>query len=122
MIARPWAPSRKNDDDRPAAEATRRSVVAPAQRSAKAKRKALTKRTEDDLPVHSFQTLLADLATMAKNRVRFGQDPGVTTTTLTQPTAVQQRALELLGIPANPAGSDLTSLAPASTPVAFPNP
>ena len=92
------APILFDDDDKPAAEAARRSVVAPAQRSAKAQRKALTKRTEDDLPVHSFQTLLADLATMAKNHVRFGQDPGVTTTTFTQPTAVQQRALNLLGI------------------------
>jgi hypothetical protein len=109
------APILFDDDDQPAAEAARHSVVAPAQRSAKAKRKALTKRTEDDLPVHSFQTLLADLATMAKNHVRFGQDPGVTATTLTQPTVVQQRALQLLGIP-------LTSPAPASTPVALPNP
>ena len=116
------APILFDDDDKSAAQAARRSVVAPAQRSAKAKRKALTKRTEDDLPVHSFQTLLADLATLAKNRVRFGQDPGVTTTTLTQPTAVQQRALELLGISVNPAGFDLTSPAPASTPVALPNP
>ena len=92
------APILFDDDDKPAAEAARRSVVAPAQRSAKAKRKALTKRTEDGLPVHSFQTLLADLATMAKNHVRFGQNPGVTTTTVTRSTVVQQRALDLLGI------------------------
>jgi len=103
------APILFEDDDKPAAEAARRSVVGPAQRSAKAKRKARTKRTEDDSPVHSFQTLLRDLATLAKNRVRFGQDPGVTTTTLTQPTAVQQRALDLLRI--NP-----TSPAPDATP------
>ncbi len=109
------APILFDDNVPPAAQAARGSVVAPAQRSAKAKRKALTKRTEDDLPVHSFQTLLRDLATLAKNRVRFGQDPGVTTTTLTQPTAVQQRALELLGIP-------LTGSAPDSTPAALPKP
>ena len=109
------APILFDDDDKPAAQAARRSVVAPAQRSAKAKRKALTKRTDDDLPVHSFQTLLADLATLAKNHVRFGQNPGVTTTTLTQPTAVQQRALELLRIP-------LTGSAPDSTPAALPTP
>ena len=109
------APILFDDDDKPAAQAARGSVVTPAQRSAKAKRKARTKRTEDDLPVHSFQTLLADLATLAKNQVRFGQDPGVTTTTLTQPTAVQQRALELLRIP-------LTGSAPDSTPAALPNP
>jgi len=109
------APILFDDDDKPAAQAARRSVVAPAQRSAKAKRKARTKRTEDDLPVHSFQTLLADLATLAKNHVRFGQNPGVTTTTLTQPTAVQQRALERLRI-------SLTGSAPDSTPAALPTP
>ncbi len=92
------APILFDDDDKPAAEAARGSVVAPAQRSPKAKRKALTQRTEDDLPMHSFQTLLADLATLGKNHVRLGQNPSVTTTTLTRATAVQQRALDLLGI------------------------
>ncbi|WP_017328136.1 hypothetical protein [Synechococcus sp. PCC 7336] len=38
--------------------------------SVRAKAKARKKRTEDNLPVHSFQTLLADLATIAKNQVQ----------------------------------------------------
>ena len=95
-----------------------RPPAAAWSRRPNAKRKALTKRTENDLPVHSFPTLLADLATLAKNQIRFGQDPGVTATTLTQPTAVQQRARELLGIPANPTGFDL----PSPTPAALPHP
>ena len=41
-----------------AAEAARKSIVSPAERSPKAKSKDLFKRTEDGMPVHSFQTLL----------------------------------------------------------------
>lgn len=59
-----------DDDDRPQAQAARRSIVAPAQRSAAAKHKALTNQTADGLPVHSFQTLLSDLATIVKNRIQ----------------------------------------------------
>ena len=57
------APILFDDDDKASAEAQRESVVQPAQRSVKALMKARTQRTEDDLPVHSFQTLLQDLAT-----------------------------------------------------------
>jgi len=87
------------DDDDPAAAAARRSsVVAPAQRSQRAERKAHTKQTPAQQPVHSFQTLLADLATLAKNHVRFGGSDAATTTIYTQPTPLQQRALELLKV------------------------
>jgi hypothetical protein len=58
-----------DDDDPAAAEAARRSVVAPAQRSPCAQRKAFTKLTADDTPVHSFQTVMSDLATLARNRI-----------------------------------------------------
>jgi hypothetical protein len=53
------------DTDKQAAEALRTSVVAPAQRV----RKQTTKPTPDGLPVHSSQTLLADLATIARNTI-----------------------------------------------------
>ena len=46
------------------------SPVAPASRSSKALRKAHSKRTQDNFPVHSFGTILADLATIVKNRVQ----------------------------------------------------
>jgi hypothetical protein len=89
-----------DDDDQAAAAALRTSIVAPAQRSPRAKAKAATKRTEDGWPVHSFQTLLADLATLTQNQVRpLGAD-GVTLDILTTPTPLQQRAFELLGVSA----------------------
>ncbi len=53
-----------DDDDKATGEAVRRSVVAPAQRSPQARAKALTKRTDEGTPVHSFHTLLRDLRTM----------------------------------------------------------
>ena len=58
-----------DDEDPDAAEAARASPVAPAQVSESAQRKARSQRTAAGLPVHSFRTLLADLATVAKNQV-----------------------------------------------------
>ena len=57
------------DDDKPAAQATRPSPVAPATRSPRALAKAATKQTPADLPVHSFGSLLADLATICLNTI-----------------------------------------------------
>jgi transposase len=93
------APMLFDDDDKSQAQAARRSIVAPAQRSAAARRKAFTKQTADGLPVHSFQTLLADLATIVKNRIHPADKSIPTFDMLTQPTAIQQRALDLLGVP-----------------------
>lgn len=92
------APILFDDDDRAAGQRRRNSVVAPAQRSARAERKAATKETADGQPVHSFQTLLVDLATLAKNRVRFGGGEAATMTVYTQPTPLQKRALDLLQV------------------------
>jgi len=60
------APLLFDDEEKAAAEALRASVVAPAQPSAKARRKASRQRTDEGAPVHSFQTLFADLATIVK--------------------------------------------------------
>lgn len=92
------APILFDDDDKGQAQAARKSIVGPAQRSIAANKKAMTKRTADGLPVHSFQTLLADLATIVKNRI---QPTGKTVPgfdILTTPTAPQQRAFDLLGV------------------------
>ena len=102
-MRRALAPILFDDDDREAGEALRRSVVAPAERSPQAQHKAQTKRTAEGEPVHSFQTLLLDLATIAKNTIVFkvgGPDSqeGPTYERITTPTALQQRAFELLGI------------------------
>jgi hypothetical protein len=94
------APLLFDDDDKAAGEARRASVVAPAQRSPKARRKAHTQQTDDGMPVHSFQTLLQDLATVAKNRIRFGAS-ALETTMFTTPTPLQQRALDLLQVSLN---------------------
>lgn len=90
------APLLFDDDDPAAAQAQRDSIVAPAARSPKAQRKARRKRTDDGLPVHSFQTLLQDLATITKNKMQMGEQSFAMITT---PTEVQQRALGLLQVP-----------------------
>jgi transposase len=92
------APMLFDDDDKPQAQAARTSIVAPAQRSAAAKRKALTKQTSEGLKVHSFQTLLGDLATIVKNRIQPKDKRIAAFDMLTQPTVIQQRAFDLLGV------------------------
>jgi hypothetical protein len=66
------------------------------QPSAIAKQKAANKRNQENLPVHSFSTLLADLATIAHNKIQINlQGEKVTFDKITQPTALQQKALDL---------------------------
>jgi len=91
------APVLFKDDDPAAGRAARPSPVAPAQRSPAALAKIAAKTTPDGEPVHSFATLLADLATIAASRIQ--PAPGLPAfTTITTPTPVQRRACELLGI------------------------
>jgi len=94
-MRRALAPLLFQDDDPEGAAAERRSVVAPAQRSPSALQKAVTKRTEDDFPVHSLETLLKDLGTLTKNRMRFGR---ATFDQLAAPTPLQMRAFNLLDV------------------------
>jgi transposase len=96
------APILFDDDDKPQAQAARASIVAPAQRSAGAKLKALTKQTADGIKVHSFQTLISDLATIVKNRIQPVDKNIAAFDMLTQPTAIQQRALDLLDVSVRP--------------------
>ncbi|MBI2906463.1 MAG: hypothetical protein HYX92_02275 [Chloroflexi bacterium] len=73
--------------------------VSPAPRSEGAKGKAQRKTTADGLPVQSFRTLLAHLATLVKNRiVPRGADPAAAFELLTQPSPLQQRAFDLPGL------------------------
>jgi transposase len=92
------APMLFDDDDTQAAEEARKSIVSPAQRSPKARRKDTLKKTSDGLPVHSFQTLLKDLATLTLNEVRVGEQ---TMQMLATATPVQLRALQLLQVSAS---------------------
>ena len=76
----------------------RASIVAKARRSKAAEKKAATGLTQDGEPVHDFHSLMDDLATLAKNRC---SPPGldeVTFDTFTEPTTLQRRAFELLGV------------------------
>src|SRR5690348_4229442 len=92
------APMLFDDADPDEAEARRRSVVAPAQRSKTAIKKQTTSMTPDGLPVHSFHTLLADLATLARNTIITAINPRYPLTVVTRPTPVQQKAFDLLGL------------------------
>ena len=92
------APILFDDDNKADAEALRQSIVAPAQPSPQAQRKARTKRTEHGAPVHSFRTLLADLATIAKNRIQPNLPGALPFDQITRPTSLQQRALDLLAV------------------------
>ena len=79
------------------AKATR-DPVAPAKRSTAALAKVRSHTLDDGTPVHSFATLLAELATIVRNTCRTpnaGTDAPCFNVTTT-PSATQQRALELL--------------------------
>jgi transposase len=95
-MRRALAPTLFDDENPEAAQQLRDTVVRPAQRSPKAQRKARTKRTDDGLPVHSFQTLLQDLQTITNNQVKMADQAFEMSTT---PTALQQRAFDLLHVP-----------------------
>jgi hypothetical protein len=92
------APLLFDDDDKAAAEAQRASVVAPAQPSATARRKASRQRTDAGEPVHSLQTLLADLATIVKNRIEPKIAGAQPFDQVTRPTPLQQKVLDLLRV------------------------
>jgi len=91
------APMLFKDDDPAVGKAARPSPVTPAQRSPAALAKAATKATTGGQPVHSFATLLDDLATIAASRIQpAGGLPAFTT--ITTPTPVQRQAFEFLGV------------------------
>ena len=94
--ARRWRRCCSTTTTAPPPRPQRTSPVAKAKPSPAARRKAQTKRTDDGLAVHSLRSLLADLATLTRNTVRFGRDH--TTTLLATPTEIQRRALQLLDV------------------------
>jgi len=95
-LRRALAPLLFDDHDREAALAQRASPVAVARVSPAAAAKARTRRTDDDRPVHSFRTLLADLATLTRNTVRLGEAPPITM--LARPTPLQDDVFHRLGL------------------------
>ena len=95
-MRRALAPLLFDDEKLPEIRA-RRHPVAPAQASPSAKRKKATHLTPEGLPVQSFPTLLAALATRCRNtcRTKTGKN-SYTFDRLTEPTPLQAKAFELL--------------------------
>jgi hypothetical protein len=90
-----WAPLLFRDEAPPA----RTDPVGPRDRSPGAVRKDRDHRTPDGLTVHSFGTLLAELATLTRNRVvPAGADEEAAFDVLAEATPLQARAFELIGV------------------------
>lgn len=92
------APILFEDEEKEEVSEKRVSIVAKAVRSEKAKSKDASKTTSDGFPVHSFQTLLSDLATLTRNTIQPKQDESLTFQQVTQATILQKKALDLLGV------------------------
>jgi hypothetical protein len=75
-----------------------RRELRTSERSLAARHKATTRRTEDDLPLHSFRSLLRDLTTLVLNKGTVPTNPNYTFNLLTKPTPLQARAFELLAL------------------------
>jgi hypothetical protein len=84
------------DHDRAGAAAIRPSPVVAAKVSPAAAAKTASRRTEIGRPVHSWRSLLQDLATLAHNTVRLSDAPPLTI--LTRPTPLQQDVFDRLAI------------------------
>jgi hypothetical protein len=93
-LRRTWAPLTFTDEHPPQPA----SPVAPARRSPAAQAKASRQHDEHGRPYYSFRGLLAHLATLTRNDVRFA---GTTTTVpmLTEPASAQREAFDLIGAP-----------------------
>ena len=99
-MRRALAPLLFADEEVPDARRTR-DPVAPAVGSESVKTKKRTRVTADSehLPVHSFETLLADLSTQARVRYRVaGGPPEAVFEQLCPPTPLQARAFRLLDL------------------------
>jgi len=89
-----WAPLTFTDEDPPAPG----NPVAPARRSAAAQAKASAQHDPAGRPYRSFRGLLAHLATLTRNQVRFAGAPAEVPM-LTEPTSTQRQAFDLIGTP-----------------------
>jgi hypothetical protein len=90
-----WAPLLFHDEAPPA----RADPVGPRERSAGAVRKDRDHRTADGFAVHSFGTLMAELATLTRNRVvPVGATDDAAFEVLAEATPLQARAFELIGV------------------------
>lgn len=86
------------EEDLVAQKVARPSPVARTERSPEARRKASTKQTADGHPVHSFRTLLDDIAGLGRVTMAAKIPGSPTFTNHAKPTPLQRRAFELLGL------------------------
>jgi transposase len=87
------------EDDELDERRKKREPVKPVKPSASVKRKKRLRLSQDGLEIHSFQTLMAELATRSRNRCRVKSDPdGPAFYELTQPTLLQKRTFQLLDL------------------------
>jgi hypothetical protein len=94
-LERAWAALLFRDEERPELP----DPVAPAVRSPGALAKARSGHLPDGSTVHSFRTLLAELATLTRNRVvPAGAPDEAAFDIVATPTTLQARALSLLGL------------------------
>jgi len=93
-LRKAWAPLTFTDEHPP----QRNNPVAPAQRSPSAQTKASTGHDPAGNPLRSFSGLLAHLATLTRNQIRF-TETGTEISMLANPTDDQHRAFDLIGAP-----------------------
>jgi len=95
-MRRAWAPLLFEDEELPE-QRKRRDPIAPAIPSESAKQKRARHQTADGLPVHSFHTLMAELASRARVTYGLQSDPSSRTFRQTpEPTPLQAKAYQLL--------------------------
>jgi transposase len=74
-----------------------RDPVAPARPSPGARRKKTRRQSSGGLAIHSFETLIAELATQSRNSCRLKTDPEAPAfQQITMPTPLQSRAFQLI--------------------------
>jgi hypothetical protein len=93
-LRKAWAPLTCTDENPPAQP----NPVALARRSAAAQAKAASQHDENGRPYRSFRGLLAHLATLTRNHVRFGGTPADSPCS-PSPTSQQRQAFDLIGVP-----------------------
>jgi transposase len=87
------------DDEELEEDRWTRDPVSPAKPSESARRKKSKRKTDDGEPIHSFETLLAELGTRTRNQCRTKSVPDSPPfITLTDPTPLQEKVLRLLGL------------------------
>jgi Transposase DDE domain len=93
-LRKAWAPLTFTGENPPRHE----NPVTPAQRSARAQAKASCQHDPAGRPYRSFRSLLAHLATLTRNQVRFA-GLAADIPVLAEPTSLQRHAFELIGKP-----------------------